>query len=310
MIRFCKYATLAISLTFLLCARARAQEPVYSPSQQAVTATAYPDTAEGLTKLLNDLLQTAASGDRVQLDAAVKGLEIPNYEGWYAAAFGENHGKTWAAYRGAHLDQDEKTFENILVQDDGGHGKIVLRKLWGNSELAGVAQGANVDCLKQRENIYQASWKPDNPVKPQSVAFTEYFVFSEGKFLWDHAIIAANPGCLEGPGPQPVTEQTPNGGAAAKPGSAGVGYPGCLACRNPGFSDAARHERVEGIVVLSVVIQLDGHASDIKLVRGLGYGLDQKAIEAVEGWSFKPGTGPDGAPVAMTVMIQVGFRLL
>jgi len=45
-------------------------------------------------------------------------------------------------------------------------------------------------------------------------------------------------------------------------------------------------------------------------VRGLGYGLDQKAIEAVEGWSFKPGTGPDGAPVAMTVMIQVGFRLL
>jgi protein TonB len=53
----------------------------------------------------------------------------------------------------------------------------------------------------------------------------------------------------------------------------------------------------------------DGKASDIKVVRSLGLGLDEKAIEAVEKWKFKPGM-KNGVPVAVMATIEVNFRLL
>jgi TonB family protein len=315
MIRFCKYATLTITLALLPSLPARGQTPAQSPVQatapQAVAAPTYPDTAKGLTELLDDILKTAKGGDRSRLDAAVKDMEIPDYEGWYAVEFGAEKGKAWTDYRHANLDRDEAAIADLFEQDAKGGGKIVVQQVSGAAELAGVSVGANVDCAQQHEDIYVASWRPHHPDNSQSADFTEYFVFGAGRFRWDNAIIAANASCFEGPGPQAVAaDQTPNASSAVNPDSAGVGHPNCKSCPYPQFSDAARKAKVQGAVFLTLVIQPDGHATDITLVRGLGYGLDQKAIEAVEGWSFKPGTGPDGAPIAVRVTVQVSFRLL
>ena len=77
----------------------------------------------------------------------------------------------------------------------------------------------------------------------------------------------------------------------------------------PEYSEEARKAKWQGTVQLSVVVDDLGHPRDIKVVQSLGLGLDQKAIEAVEKWLFKPGM-KDGKPVAVLATIAVTFHLL
>jgi TonB family protein len=100
------------------------------------------------------------------------------------------------------------------------------------------------------------------------------------------------------------------GGGYFRPGTGGVGYPSCLYCPEPQYSEDARKAKFQGIVVLQVIIQPDGHATNIQVVKGAGLGLDEKAIEAVRTWRFKPAIGPNGTPVATITPIEVNFRLL
>jgi TonB family protein len=60
----------------------------------------------------------------------------------------------------------------------------------------------------------------------------------------------------------------------------------------------------------SRLITPDGRAIEIEVVKGPGLGLEEKAVEAVKQWRFKPAMGPSGKPVAVVVPIEVTFRLL
>ena len=70
-----------------------------------------------------------------------------------------------------------------------------------------------------------------------------------------------------------------------------------------------RARKYSGTVMLSVIVDADGHARDIHVARSLGMGLDEKAIEAVEKWKFRPGM-KGGQPVNVRATIEVNFRLL
>ncbi len=98
------------------------------------------------------------------------------------------------------------------------------------------------------------------------------------------------------------------GGGAYKIGG-GVSAPTLLYKVEPEYSEEARKAKFQGTVVLFVVVDENGKARDIKVIRPLGLGLDQKAIEAVEKWKFAPGK-KDGKPVAVQATIEVNFRLL
>jgi protein TonB len=100
------------------------------------------------------------------------------------------------------------------------------------------------------------------------------------------------------------------GGGAFRPGTGGVGFPQCVYCPLPIYSDEARKAKYQGIVVLQIVVTPDGRATNISVVRGPGLGLEDKAIEAVRGWRFKPATGPGGKAVPVYTLIEVNFRLL
>ncbi len=100
------------------------------------------------------------------------------------------------------------------------------------------------------------------------------------------------------------------GGEPLPPGRNGVGYPECVFCPTPSFSEEARKSKMQGSVTLRIVVGTDGRVSNIRVARGVGMGLDERAIEAVRGWRFKPALGPDRKPVPTEVLIEVTFRLL
>ncbi|HKW34921.1 MAG TPA: energy transducer TonB [Candidatus Acidoferrum sp.] len=89
----------------------------------------------------------------------------------------------------------------------------------------------------------------------------------------------------------------------------GVTQPRCTYCPTPSYAEEARAARVQGSVILSVVVSAAGRVVKVVAVRGPGHGLEQQAAEAVHDWRFTPATGPDGKPVPCVVMIEVTFRL-
>jgi periplasmic protein TonB len=98
------------------------------------------------------------------------------------------------------------------------------------------------------------------------------------------------------------------GGGAFRVGG-GVSAPVLLSKVEPEYSEEARKAKFQGTVLLYIEVDPSGHATHIRVVRSLGLGLDEKAIEAVKKWKFKPGY-MNGKPVTVMATIEVNFRLL
>ena len=88
----------------------------------------------------------------------------------------------------------------------------------------------------------------------------------------------------------------------------GVSAPRVILSPNPRYTDEARNSKVEGSVVLWLIVGVDGLAHDIKVARGLGYGLDREAVDAVAQWKFQPGR-KNGSPVPVRINVDVRYRL-
>jgi len=106
-----------------------------------------------------------------------------------------------------------------------------------------------------------------------------------------------------------------SGDQSAVPGKPGVFRPGngvsaplVIYKIEPEYSEEARNADFQGTVVLQVIIDESGHPTEYKILRPLDLGLDEKAIEAVRQWRFRPGL-KDGEPVAVVVNVEVNFRL-
>jgi TonB family protein len=97
------------------------------------------------------------------------------------------------------------------------------------------------------------------------------------------------------------------GGGPFRPGS-GVEPPRLLREVKANYTDEARRANVEGEVDLEIVVRRDGSVGDIKILRGLRSGLNERAIEAVKQWRFSPGR-MKGVPVDVVVEVGVEFRL-
>jgi TonB family protein len=88
-----------------------------------------------------------------------------------------------------------------------------------------------------------------------------------------------------------------------------ISAPGLTEKHEPEYSNPARLARISGTVLLSIVVGPDGLPSNIALIRGIGFGLDEKAAQAVSTWRFRPGMKGE-EPVSVRAQIEVNFRLL
>lgn len=88
----------------------------------------------------------------------------------------------------------------------------------------------------------------------------------------------------------------------------GVSPPRTLYSPDPEYSEEARRSKFQGTVVLWMIVGPDGRPRDLRVLRSVGMGLDEKAIEAVRTWRFDPAR-KNGQPVAVQINVEVSFRL-
>jgi len=97
------------------------------------------------------------------------------------------------------------------------------------------------------------------------------------------------------------------GGGVYKVGG-GISAPTAISSPDPDYTEEARRAKKQGTCVLWLIVDSAGHPRDIKVIRGLGFGLDAKALEAVKQWKFQPAL-KDGRPVDVQISVEVEFHL-
>ena len=97
------------------------------------------------------------------------------------------------------------------------------------------------------------------------------------------------------------------GGGPYRAGS-GITAPELLHEVRPEYTEDARRMNIEGDVVLEIVVRRDGSVSDVRVLRGLGGGLERRAVDAVRHWRFAPARR-HGTPVDVIVEVAVEFKL-
>lgn len=111
----------------------------------------------------------------------------------------------------------------------------------------------------------------------------------------------------------PVSEKKKKSGQVnfPKAGTDGYSHPTCTYCPQPQYTEAALKAKYQGTVELLAVIDAEGQPLHVQVLRGVGadLGLDQKAVQAVSKWRFRPALGPNGKPATVQQIVEVAFHL-
>jgi TonB family protein len=301
------------------------QTAAKAPAQKtAARPPKYPDSADGLKLLLQDVLASGKLGGSPKLAAFVYDLEIPDYANWFPKAFGKETGDAWAkSYDGA-TDFLTVELQALFIRLAEQNLEIVTRKVSGAPQSD--AEQRALRRFQQPVDVFFAGSRPRPDAGGDSVSASDilispvgYFWFIDGKFRWDptnplekFTMAAPSSDDNSAPDAESAAAASDAGGppsGATEAGKSGVSYPSCRYCPAPVYTAAARAARFEGTVVLRVIIQPDGTATDIQVTKSAPYDLDANAIDAVKRWRFNPAVGPNGKPVAVITPIEVTYLL-
>jgi protein TonB len=151
---------------------------------------------------------------------------------------------------------------------------------------------------------------PDNPALPNiGVNKSPTVLLSGGQGTKGGIGTGSNGG--DGPGKGPGYGPGFDGGTGGSvytPGIGGVSNPIPLLTPEADFSDEARRNKYQGMCMITIIVDAQGYPRNPRVARTLGMGLDEKAIEAVKKYRFKPAM-KDGKPVASIISVAVNFRL-
>jgi TonB family protein len=105
-------------------------------------------------------------------------------------------------------------------------------------------------------------------------------------------------------------ERSPLPPGVSRPGKDGVSAPKCVYCPDPKPTDELRKRKINAILLLELIVREDGSASDVRVLRGVGYGMDEEAVRVVSAWRFSPGKLPNGTPVPTQTVVEVTVRFV
>ncbi|MCS6952850.1 MAG: TonB family protein [Bryobacteraceae bacterium] len=184
---------------------------------------------------------------------------------------------------------------------------------WYGPKIFGCVEkeriGTLVDSLKNSVDKFTSAWLAANSkpasVPPQSVAESSV-----------RSAAASGPASTTA-GPETKTASPPGLQASTSGPStklapqlpSGASVPVLTWKVEPEYSEEARVSGLEGTVVIGFIIDPQGRPRDLRVIQGLGMGLDESALRAVSQWRFRPAY-KDGKPVAVPATAEVNFRLL
>jgi TonB family protein len=166
--------------------------------------------------------------------------------------------------------------------------------------------------LAEAETLYRAALSMETPDSADAVNTMELYARllnklgreEDGKAMFDRAGAVIKAMIAQDHVAHPKAQSS----TVFKVGG-GVTPPSVVAKIDPEYTEEARFAKYSGTVVLTVEINPQGLAQNIRIVKALGLGLDERAIVAIGKWRFKPGT-KDGEPVTVMANIEVNFKLL
>jgi TonB family protein len=301
-----KYAFVLVACSILLSSTRFSQDSSASGRPSQREGSAYADDADGLRQFLLNALEVAKSGNTEQLQVLIKDTEIPNSEVWFTTTFGRDKGESWAIPYGKMLKENEAHFQENMVRLAHQLGDVSIQKLDSSKVF---------DTLNGPLDYFLADWNPSHPAKDQPAEPIGYFFFIEGKFRWNSTItfVTLRKQPADNTGPAEPTDAVGDSSddasliSVAVSGRSGVGYPSCSYCPPAEFPKGKRHLNSAVVVTMKAVIGANGRAAHIEIVKSGGSEFDEKAVEAVRHWRFKPAQRPDGVPVAVTMPIEVAF---
>jgi TonB family protein len=91
-------------------------------------------------------------------------------------------------------------------------------------------------------------------------------------------------------------------------GDYGIKFPKAIYAPDPEYTDKARRKKINGNVVVSLIVTPEGTVRDPKIAASLDKDLDQQALAALSKWKFEPAT-KDGKPVTVRISTEVSFRI-
>jgi TonB family protein len=103
--------------------------------------------------------------------------------------------------------------------------------------------------------------------------------------------------------------ENPRPGSGSYRVGGGVSQPKLTYKVDPPYSEEARIAKISGTTLLQIIVDTDGQAKNIKVMKSIGFGLDDCAIATILKWQFSPGE-KNGSPVAVYATVEINFRLL
>lgn len=281
----------------------------------------YENSAAGLLLRLQDALAAAKNHDRSRLEFLVRQMEIPNSAAWFTKSYGRAKGEGWAESYRRELANRERDLEVVFLEYGMEAGEFATHQV-NNAPEPGMEAGMIAE-LQQPTDIFYAGWRKRESAPTSKDEPIGYFVFLEGRFRWDSTIVllkiqqdetrnqplvqGAAPGSTQAPGVPTIVLKRDG---VARPGANEAKYPICVYCPDPSYPPQARAKRLQGIVVLTAMVETDGTADNIELVKASDPVFVDFAIEAVKRWQFKPAIDGRGQPMAAKVPIEINFRSL
>jgi len=255
--------------------------------QQTDITPEYPNTADGLQRLIQDVFLAAKNGDAERVTAFVKSMEIPNCDAWLHKMYRSDHADSWMGM----CSPNERPMQELLARLGKQQGEVSIRKVNDNPEPGNGMEWGWLKSIRQPLDIYFASWKIVGAPKDYEVEPIGYFMYVEGGFRWDSSITIFKP------------SDTKHSNAKIVPYK-------LIKKVDPVYPPDANSQGIGGTVRVYFTIGADGIVYNAHAISGDGLSDDpslRKAAEdAVRQWLWIP-TTVDGKPAQGETTVDVVF---